>query len=86
MGTFPQLEGAFSIRQWRFAIWVWDVFRRWFFMVGCEVVAVLLAWVKVAVFRVLGSLVSGRARTVVKMFVGVRGTVATDVGVLVISM
>ena len=48
-------------------------------MVGCEV-AVLLAWVKVAVFRVLGNLVSGRARTVVKTIVGVPGTVATDVG------
>ena len=54
-------------------------------MVGCEV-AVLLAWVKVALFRVPGSLVIGRARTVVKMIVGVRGTVATDVGILVISM
>ena len=31
-------------------------------------------------------LVSGRARTVAKMIVVVRGTVATDVGVLVISM
>ena len=68
-----------SVPEWRFAIWVWDVFRRWFFMVGCEV-AVLLAWVKVAVFWVLGSLVSGRARTVVTTNVGVRDTVATDVG------
>ena len=23
VGTFPRLEGAFSIRKWRFAIWVW---------------------------------------------------------------
>ena len=54
-------------------------------MVGCWV-AVLLAWVRVVVFRVLGSLVSGRARTVAKLIVGVRDTVATDVGVLVVSM
>ena len=54
-------------------------------MEGCEV-AVLLAWVKVAVSRVLGSLVSGRARTVVKTTVGARGTVVTGVGALVISM
>ena len=49
-------------------------------MVGCWVV-VLLAWVRVAVSRVQGSLVSGHARTVAKTIVGVRGTVATDVGV-----
>ena len=36
------------------------------------------------VFRELGSSVSERARTVAKLIVGVRGTVATDVGVLVI--
>ena len=35
-------------------------------------------------FRELWSLVSGRARTVAKLIVGVRGTVATDVGALVI--
>ena len=48
--------------------------------------AVLLAWVRVIVFWVLGSSVSKRARTVAKLIVGVRGTVATDVGVLVNSM
>ena len=48
--------------------------------------AVLLAWVKVAVSRVLGSLVSGRARTVVKTTVGARGTVVTGVDALVTSM
>ena len=48
--------------------------------------AVLLAWVRVAVFRVLGSLVSGHSRAVAKLIVGVRGTVATDAGVLVILM
>ena len=42
--------------------------------------AVLLAWVRVVVFRVLESSVSGHARTVAKPIVGVRGTVATDVG------
>ena len=36
------------------------------------------------VFRVLGSSVSGHARTVANLIVGVRGTVVTDVGVLVI--
>ena len=35
-------------------------------------------------FRVLGSSVSGHARTVAILIVGVRGTVATDVAVLVI--
>ena len=38
------------------------------------------------VFRVLGSLVSGRARTVVKMTVGARGTVVTGVEALAILM
>ena len=57
--------------------------RRWFFIGGCWV-AVLLAWVRVGVFQVLESSVSGHARTVAKLIVGVRGTVATDVGVLVI--
>ena len=52
-------------------------------MEGCEV-AVLVAWVKVAVSRVLGSLVNGRARIVVKMTVGARGTVVTGVDALVI--
>ena len=56
-----------------------------FFIGGCWV-AVLLARVRVVVFRVLGSSVSGHARTVAKLIVGVRGTVATDVGVLVISI
>ena len=54
-----------------------------FFIRGCWV-AVLLACVRVVVFQVLGSSVSGHARTVAKLIVGVRGTVATDVGVLVI--
>ena len=48
--------------------------------------AVLLACVRVVVFRVLGSSVSGRARTVVKTIVGARGTVVTGVGAPVISM
>ena len=48
--------------------------------------AVLLAWVRVGVFRVLGSSVSGHARTVANLIVGVRGTLATDAGVLVILM
>ena len=43
-----------------------------------------MAWVRVGVFWVLGSSVSGHARTVANLIVGVRGTVATDVGVLVI--
>ena len=46
--------------------------------------AVLLAWVRAVVFRVLGSSVSGHARTVANLIVGVRGIVATGVGVLVI--
>ena len=31
MGTFPRLEGGSSIRRRRFAIWVWGIFRKWFF-------------------------------------------------------
>ena len=54
-------------------------------MGGCWV-AVLPAWVRVVVFRVLGSPVNGHARTVAKLIVGVRGVVATDAGVLVILM
>ena len=46
--------------------------------------AVLLAWVRVGVFGVLESSVSGHARTAANLIVGVRGTVATDVGVLVL--
>ena len=38
------------------------------------------------VLGTLGSFFSGRARTVANLILGVRGTVATDVGVLVISM
>ena len=34
MGTFPRLEGGSSIRRRRFAIWVWGIFRRWFFIGG----------------------------------------------------
>ena len=60
MGTFPRLVGAFSIRRWSLAIWVWGIFRRWFFMVGSF------------------------AGIVANLTVGVRGTVATDAGVLVI--
>ena len=56
-----------------------------FFIKGCWA-AVLLARVRVVVFRVLGSSVSGHARIVANLIVGVRGTVATDVGVLVILM
>ena len=81
--TLARLEGGSSTRRRRFAIWVWGIFRRWFFIGGCWV-AVLLAWVRVVVFRVLGSSVTGHARTVAKLIVGVRGTVARDVGVLVI--
>ena len=44
------------------------IFRRWFFIGGCWV-AVLLAWIRVVVFRVLGSSVSGHARTVANLFV-----------------
>ena len=44
----------------------------------------MLALVRVVVSRVLGSSVSGHARTVAKLIVGARSTVATDVGVLVI--
>ena len=50
-----------------------------------EAVGWQFCWhVKVVVFWVLGSSVSGHARTEAKPIVGVRGTVATDVGVLVI--
>ena len=44
--------------------------------------AALLALVKEAVSLVLGSLVSGRAQIVVRMIVGARGTVVTDVDAL----
>ena len=47
---------------------------------------VLLAWVRVGVFRVLWSSVNGHAPTVADLTVGVRGSVATDAGVLVILM
>ena len=42
--------------------------------------AVLLAWVRVDLSQVLGSLVNGHAPTVANLTVGVRGTVATDAG------
>ena len=54
-------------------------------MGGCWV-AVLLAWARVGVSHVLGSSVNGHAPLVANLAVGVRGTVATDAGVLVILM
>ena len=48
--------------------------------------AILLAWVGVGLSWVLESSVNGHARTVANLIVGVRGTVATDAGVLVILM
>ena len=48
--------------------------------------AVLLAWVRVGVSQKLGSSLNGHAPTVANLTVGVRGTVATDAGVLVILM
>ena len=74
MGTFPRLEADPQFGGGGLQSGFGASFGGGFFLGGCWV-AVLLAWVRVVVFRVLGSSVSGH---------GVRGTVATDVGVLVI--
>ena len=74
-GNLPRLEGRSWTRRWRLVLWGWDTCQRWFFIGGSWVV-VLVTWLKVVAFRVLGS---GRAQIVARLVVGVRGIVAAGV-------